>query len=70
MITYTPNSGETGSDTCKITIRDNENSTKDVTVSVSGIDTVAPTCSIVEAACTSGNLLLTLTASEAISTPS
>ena len=34
------------------------------------MDNTAPTCSIIEAACTSGNLLLTLTASESISTPS
>ncbi len=69
-LTYTPSANKTGSDSCVITIKDNENSTKDVTVTFSGIDTVAPTCSITEAACTSGNLLLTLTASEAISMPS
>ena len=33
-------------------------------------DTAKPTCSITEAACTSGTLTLTLTASEPISTPS
>jgi len=42
---------------------------KDVTVTFNDIDTVKPTCSITEAACTSGSLKLTLTASEAISTP-
>ena len=41
-----------------------------ITVTWKNIDTVAPTCSITEAACTSGTLTLTLTASEAISTPS
>ena len=34
------------------------------------IDTTKPTCSITEAACTSGTLTLTLTASENIGTPS
>ena len=42
---------------------------KDVTVTFNDIDTTKPTCSITEASCTSGSLKLTLTASEAISTP-
>ena len=46
MITYTPASGKSGTDSCVITIKDNENSAKDVTVSVSGIDTLGPTVTL------------------------
>jgi hypothetical protein len=60
-LTYTPSSGKTGSDTCTITLKDNENSTVDVVVTYNDIDTVKPSCTIKEAACTSGNLVLTLT---------
>lgn len=38
-LTYTPNTNKTGSDTCVITIKDNENSTVDVSVTFNWIDT-------------------------------
>ena len=41
---YTPSSNKTWTDTCVITIKDNENSTKDVTVTFNDIDTSAPNC--------------------------
>ena len=44
VITYTPASWKVWEDTCVITIMDNENSMKDVTVTVDSIDTVGPTC--------------------------
>ena len=46
VITYTPNSSKTWTDSCVITIKDNENSTKEVTVSVSGIDTAWPSVTL------------------------
>ena len=67
-ITYSPSSNYEWDDECTITLADGDG-TKDVIVSWKGIDTTLPTCTITQAACTSGNLVLTLAASEAISTP-
>lgn len=46
ILTYTPQANKQWSDTCKITIKDNENSTIDVTVTFNDIDTVPPTITI------------------------
>ena len=46
ILTYTPQANKQWNDTCVITIKDNENSTKDVTVTFNDIDTVPPTISI------------------------
>ena len=43
-LTYIPSSNKEWSDTCVITIKDNENTTKDVTVTFDDIDTVPPIC--------------------------
>lgn len=45
-LTYTPNNNNAWNDTCVITIKDNENSTVDVTVTFNGIDTTAPLITI------------------------
>lgn len=42
-LTYTPSAGQTGSDTAIITISDGQGGTKDITITVNGIDTLAPT---------------------------
>ena len=42
-ITYTPNTSQAWSDSCIIQLKDNENSTVNITVSWEGIDTTAPT---------------------------
>jgi len=42
-ITYTPNTSHAWSDSCVIQLKDNENSTVNITASWNGIDTTAPT---------------------------
>ena len=67
-ITYTPKDNQVWEDTCKINVTDGD-TTKSITVTWKWIDTWKPTCTITQAACTSGSLTLTLTASENIATP-
>ena len=42
-LTYTPNTSQIGSDTCIIQIKDNEDSTTNITVGREDIDTDSPT---------------------------
>ena len=41
-VTYTPNAGQTGTDTATLQISDGNGGTKDITVTVNNIDTLAP----------------------------
>lgn len=67
-ITYTPYPNKTWEDTCVIQVRDDENTTKDITIAFGWIDTLGPTCEITyePVSCVSWNVLLSLTANETI----
>ncbi|MDD2565678.1 MAG: Ig-like domain-containing protein [Candidatus Gracilibacteria bacterium] len=72
-LTYTPNAGQTGSDNVVITISDGNGGTKDITITVNGVDTVVPTMSApsyTTTAPTNQDVVVSIISSEDIAAPS
>lgn len=68
-ITYTPNAGQQGSDTCTVQVKDNENSTVNFVATWNGIDTIAPvTTDNANSTWRSTDMTVTLTANETSTT--